>query len=203
MIALFVFLLAILVSLTGRVYFVVPSRVTMFSKLTVAGISGLFSFPLKLTSMILTSTIIVLVCLNLFSNLPFTSSPSLYYFFTLSLSFVAWAALIAVVCQTQITRFLAHLIPYGAPMFLGVILPIIELFSQIIRPLTLMIRLRTNLSAGHIMIYMFSYFSLSSFILTFSISVLLLALAVLEVAISLLQAYIFTSLVSLYIRETV
>jgi F-type H+-transporting ATPase subunit a len=66
-----------------------------------------------------------------------------------------------------------------------------------------MIRISTNLSAGHIMMYMFSYFTLSSDLLAPFIYVVLWALFFLELAISMLQAYIFTSLVALYINETV
>jgi F-type H+-transporting ATPase subunit a len=144
-----------------------------------------------------------LLFINLFSNVPFSSSPVLYYFYTISISLTFWVALIVVVYRTQLRAFIAHLLPYGAPMFLAVLLPIIELFSQLIRPLTLIIRLSTNLSAGHIILYMFSYFSLSSTILFLRIFILLAALIVLEFCISLLQAYIFTSLSYIYVRETI
>jgi F0F1-type ATP synthase membrane subunit a len=53
------------------------------------------------------------------------------------------------------------------------------------------------------MMYMFSYFTLSSDLLAPFIYVVLWALFFLELAISMLQAYIFTSLVALYINETV
>jgi F0F1-type ATP synthase membrane subunit a len=95
------------------------------------------------------------------------------------------------------------LFPYGSPIFLLIILPLVELFSQIIRPLTLIIRLRTNLSSGHIIVYMFSYFTLLSSLLSPFIYLVLYILVILEFFISLLQAYIFVSLVSLYIAETI
>ncbi|MCA9750085.1 MAG: F0F1 ATP synthase subunit A, partial [Romboutsia sp.] len=57
------------------------------------------------------------------------------------------------------------MLPYGSPVGLILFLPLVEIFSQIIRPFTLMIRLSTNLSAGHIMMYIFSYFTLLSSIL--------------------------------------
>jgi F0F1-type ATP synthase membrane subunit a len=95
------------------------------------------------------------------------------------------------------------LFPYGSPIFLLIILPLVELFSQIIRPLTLIIRLRTNLSSGHIIVYMFSYFTLLSSLLLPFIYLVLYILVILEFFISLLQAYIFVSLVSLYIAETI
>lgn len=106
------------------------------------------------------------------------------------------------VSLSQLKEFLAHMLPYGSPSGLMFFLPLVEIFSQIIRPLTLMIRLRTNLSAGHIMMYMFSYFTLLSSVLSPFIYVVLSLLFVLELCISALQAYIFVSLLSLYIRET-
>ncbi len=47
----------------------------------------------------------------------------------------------------------SHMLPYGAPTGLILFLPLVEIFSQVIRPLTLTIRFATNLSAGHIMIF--------------------------------------------------
>jgi F-type H+-transporting ATPase subunit a len=88
-------------------------------------------------------------------------------------------------------------------MFLAFLLPVIELFRQFIRPLTLIIRLRTNLSAGHIILYIFSLFSLRSSVAFFSIFVLSRLLIGLEVCISMLQAYIFVSLSHIYFTETI
>lgn len=104
---------------------------------------------------------------------------------------------------SQSKEFLAHMLPYGSPVGLILFLPLVELFSQMIRPLTLIIRLSTNLSAGHIIMYMFSYFTLLSSLLSPFIYVVLMLLFVLELCISALQAYIFVSLISLYINETV
>jgi F-type H+-transporting ATPase subunit a len=94
------------------------------------------------------------------------------------------------------------MLPYGAPAALILFLPIIEIFSQLIRPFTLIIRLRTNLSRGHIMIYIFSYFTLLSSALSPFIRAVVVILLVLELFISALQAYIFVSLLVLYIEET-
>ena len=81
-------------------------------------------------------------------------------------------------------------------------LPLVELFSLLIRPLTLMIRLSTNLAAGHIMIFMFSFFASLFVNVAPSAYLLLCILLVLEFAISLLQAYIFVSLIALYVNDS-
>jgi ATP synthase subunit 6 len=104
---------------------------------------------------------------------------------------------------TQLKSFLAHMLPYGSPVGLIIFLPLIEIFSQLIRPMTLMIRLRTNLSRGHIMLYIFSYFTLLSDALSTVIAPVIFILFILEICISMLQAYIFVTLISLYLVETV
>jgi len=140
---------------------------------------------------------------NILGNIPLASIPTLFYSVTLSLSVLFWVPLILCVFLSQAKEFLAHMLPYGSPVGLILFLPLIEIFSQIIRPFTLMIRLRTNLSAGHIIMFMFSYFTLLSSVISPLIYVVLGLLFVLELCISVLQAYIFVSLISLYINETV
>jgi len=139
---------------------------------------------------------------NVLGNIPLNSIPTLFYRYTFTISFIYWLAIIICVSSTQIKEFLAHMLPYGSPSALILFLPLVELFSQLIRPLTLIIRLRTNLSSGHIIMYMFSYFTLLSSLLSPFIYIVLSLLFFLELAISALQAYIFVSLISLYINET-
>lgn len=152
---------------------------------------------------ILFSLFFVFLLVNLMGNVPLNSIPTMFYRFTFSISLLFWIPLMICVSFTQLKEFLAHMLPFGSPVGLMLFLPLVEIFSQLIRPLTLMIRLRTNLSSGHIMMYMFSYFTLLSSVLSPFIYVVLYLLFFLELAISILQAYIFVSLLSLYINETV
>ena len=106
---------------------------------------------------------------------------------------------------TQFKDFIAHLLPFGTPMGLALLLPLIEIFSLSIRPFTLIVRLRTNLSAGHIIMFIFSYFALavkSMPALSGFIGIIMVALYVLELFVCVLQAYIFASLLTLYYKET-
>ena len=140
---------------------------------------------------------------NLMGNIPLNSIPTIYYRFTFTVRLLFWIPLMICVSFTQLKAFIAHMLPFGSPVGLILFLPLVEIFSQLIRPLTLMIRLSTNLSSGHIIMYMFSYFTLLSSVLSPFIYVVLYLLFFLELAISMLQAYIFVSLLSLYINETV
>ena len=140
---------------------------------------------------------------NLLGNIPLNLVPTIFYSVTLSVSLLFWVPLIICVCYSDFRSFLSHMLPYGSPIGLMLFLPLVEIFSQIIRPFTLMVRLRTNLSSGHIIMYIFSYFTLLSSALAPFIYLVLVALFILELCISALQAYIFVSLLVLYANETV
>jgi F-type H+-transporting ATPase subunit a len=92
--------------------------------------------------------------------------------------------------------------PQGAPTRLIILLPLIERLSQILRPFTLAVRLSVNLGAGHILVYIFAYFTALLPSGGEFVNVRLIVLVILELIVSILQRYIFTSLLILYYRET-
>ena len=192
-------LLYILLNIFFTFYYSSPTRSRVFVFRTFR-ISDLFVKSSGLSPLFV-SLMLILALMNFVGNVPGVSIPSLYYYFTCSVSLVLWVSLMVVIFITQARDFLAHILPYGSPSALMLFLPLVEVFSQIIRPFTLMVRLSTNLSSGHIILYMFSFFSVSSFTLTFVLFFVLGALLMLELFISLLQSYIFTSLMYLYISE--
>jgi len=153
----------------------------------------------KVTLFILFYTLLIV---NVVGNLPAHRVPTLFYSETITISLLFWIPLAVCIFIYDFKGFISHMLPYGAPTALILFLPIIEIFSQLIRPFTLMVRLRTNLSRGHIIIYMFSYFTLLNSYLAPFIGVVISLLLILELFISALQAYIFVSLLVLYIQET-
>ena len=90
----------------------------------------------------------------------------------------------------------------GTPGVLMPILILIEVVRNIIRPLTLCVRLAANMVAGHLLLTLLSsqaeglYRSGLVFVLR-----ALVILVVLEVAVSLIQGYVFGILSTLYVRE--
>lgn len=104
--------------------------------------------------------------------------------------------------RNQPTTSLAHLLPTGTPIPLIPILIIIETISLLIRPIALGVRLTANLTAGHLLITLISTTALSlTPPLAAITAVLLLLLTALEIAVALIQAYVFTLLLSLYLQE--
>ncbi|MFN7834790.1 MAG: F0F1 ATP synthase subunit A [Burkholderiaceae bacterium] len=83
--------------------------------------------------------------------------------------------------------------PKGINKIIGIFIMIIEIFSYILRILTLSLRLTANMIAGHMIIKVISTFILNEY--------LLIPFIFLEIGISILQAYVFLLLLSSYINE--
>lgn len=181
-------------------FFTIFTRYNILKKLFIDGLSSMVNS--KAGKFIILILFITFFVVNLTGNIPLNSIPTLFYSQTLTISLLFWIPIMVCVSYTQFKSFMSHMLPYGSPAGLMLFLPLVEIFSQLIRPFTLMIRLRTNLSSGHIMMYMFSYFTLLSSALSPFIYIVLGALFVLELCISMLQAYIFVSLIALYVNET-
>ncbi len=141
--------------------------------------------------------------LILIANFPMFTVPIIFYSYVLFHALLFWVPIIGFGLFRDFKGMVAHMLPYGAPTGLILFLPLVEIFSQIIRPLTLTIRFATNLSAGHIIMFMFSYFSMLSSVLAPFLYIVLTVLLFIEVFIAFLQAYIFITLLGLYLRETI
>jgi F-type H+-transporting ATPase subunit a len=106
-------------------------------------------------------------------------------------------------------HFFSLFMPSGVPMALAPILIPIEILSYLSRPVSLSIRLFANMMAGHTMLKVFGGFSvlLGGALggLGYAVGILPLAINValvgFEILVALLQAYVFTILTCLYIRD--
>uniref|UniRef100_A0A452G1N0 ATP synthase F(0) complex subunit a n=1 Tax=Capra hircus TaxID=9925 RepID=A0A452G1N0_CAPHI len=100
---------------------------------------------------------------------------------------------------------LAHFLPQGTPTPLIPMLVIIETISLFIQPIALAVRLTANITAGHLLIHLIGGATLAltsinttTALITFTILILL---TILEFAVAIIQAYVFTLLVSLYLHD--
>ena len=92
--------------------------------------------------------------------------------------------------------------PLGTPIALAPLIVLIELIRQLIRPMTLAVRLIANITAGHLLITIraSAAFPALSWMLTVSLAALLILL-ILERAVALIQGFVFALLNTLYISE--
>jgi len=97
---------------------------------------------------------------------------------------------------------ISHFLPIGIEGLLKVFIPILEIVGVLIRPLTLAIRLATNIRCGHVVLLIFSFFAFNiANYLVISISLLLFGLYFIEFLVCAIQAYVFWSLIYIYIIE--
>nr|YP_010688065.1 ATP synthase F0 subunit 6 [Torix tukubana]WBR65246.1 ATP synthase F0 subunit 6 [Torix tukubana] len=160
------------------------------------------SIKIKGYTVIVSTLFIMIVFLNLTGMIPYSFSISTHLILTLSMGLPMWLVIISSSMFKHKKKFIANMLPDGAPDWLNPFLVLIETISIMVRPLTLSFRLAANMSAGHIVLSLLGIYSsvaINSFLLS-SITLLLMSMAYIlfEFAICLIQAYIFCLLLSLY-----
>nr|AEY77613.1 ATPase6 [Barisia ciliaris] len=155
----------------------------------------------------LISLLLFLMSMNLLGLLPYTFTPTTQLSMNMGLAIPLWLATVLTGLRNQPTISIGHMLPEGTPTPLIPILIIIETISLFIRPLALGVRLTANLTAGHLLIQLISM-AIITIIPTLPTTalvtlVVLLLLTLLELAVAMIQAYVFTLLLSLYLQENV
>nr|UTM92257.1 ATP synthase F0 subunit 6 [Bolbosoma capitatum] len=95
--------------------------------------------------------------------------------------------------------YLSHFCVMGVSGVLGMVLPFLETFSVLIRPLTLSVRLSTNITSGHVLMTMMGLLSGSSLFWGMGVLGFGWVLGLLEFFVCVLQAGIFSMLVTVYL----
>ena len=120
------------------------------------------------------------------------------FIYALCLVIILWFIWIV----NNVIRMLRHFLPTGIQGLLKVFIPVLELIGVLIRPLTLAIRLATNIRCGHVVLLMFRFFAFNvANYLVISIRVLLFGLYFIEFLVCIIQAYVFWRLIYIYIIE--
>lgn len=166
------------------------------------GSAALGLFPLLLL------TFGLLLVANLLGLLPFafTTTAQVAVTFALSLSFNL--AFVLLGFSLHGLGFLRLFLPSGAPPALLPLIATIEVVSYLIRTFSLAIRLFANMMAGHTLLHILATFSLQllaapgGLLLALIPFGLVLAVFLLEFGIALIQAYVFTILLCIYVNDS-
>nr|ATI24692.1 ATP synthase F0 subunit 6 [Karaftohelix adamsi] len=140
---------------------------------------------------------------NIIGLSPYTYSFTSNLFVVSSLSILFWFTLLWSGYMKSPMKSLAHLAPSGAPLILLPFLVLVETISIIIRPLTLTVRLVANISAGHIVLGLLANLN-SSLMVSLTLpmcAALYVGYTMFEFFVGIIQAYIFTLLLTLYCAE--
>lgn len=146
----------------------------------------------------------ILLC-NFLGMTPYSFTATSQVIVTLSLAMVSFLTItIFAIVRNGIGGFFHMFLPSGVPMLMAPVIFAIELFSFLIRPVTLSARLFANLVAGHVLLKVVAGFIISLGVifgtLPFLFSVIMTGF---ELFVAVLQAYIFAILVCAYFGETV
>jgi F-type H+-transporting ATPase subunit a len=190
---------------------VIPSRIQSVAELgygfvhkmieDVAGQDGLKFFPYIFT----------LFCFIVFSNfiglIPGALTTTSHIAVTVVLALLVFISVTVLGFIRNGAGFLGLFWVSSAPLILRPVLAIIELISYFVRPVSHSIRLAGNMMAGHAVIKVFAAFS--PLILMSGIGVLVTPLSVVaicamygfEVLVCFIQAYVFTILTCVYLKD--
>lgn len=161
-----------------------------------AGKEGLRFFPL-----ILTLFLFILFC-NLLGLIPGSYTPTSQIIVTGTLAMAVFIFATGLGFYKHGLHFLHFFVPAGVPKVLLLLMVPIELISYLARPVSLMVRLFANMTAGHTVIGIMLFFTITlpwfGAWVPFSFSVIINAV---EIFIGVIQAYIFTILTCVYIND--
>lgn len=183
---------------------IVPNRAQSMAELTyglvhkmitdIAGKDGAKYFPYVMT----------LFCFILFANslalLPKSFAPTSHIATTAVLALLVFVGVTVLGFVKNGAHFLGLFWVSSAPLALRPVLAIIEVISYFVRPLSHSVRLAGNLMAGHAVMKVFAAFAAVLWISPLSI-LAITAVYGLEVLVAVVQAYVFTILTCVYLKD--
>jgi len=140
--------------------------------------------------------------INLLGLVPFVYGTTRNIWVAATIALVFWVTLILSEWVKFPIESAAHLAPAGAPAALIPLLVLIETVRICIRPLTLIVRLIANISAGHIIIGLIANaLAVSGLHISFMVFFVHLGYNIFELFVCFIQAYVFSLLIKLYREE--
>nr|YP_010758049.1 ATP synthase F0 subunit 6 [Gunungiella acanthoclada]WEU80054.1 ATP synthase F0 subunit 6 [Gunungiella acanthoclada] len=139
---------------------------------------------------------------NFFGLFPYIFTSTSHLSMNLTFSLPLWITFMVFGWMKNCQHMFTHLIPQSTPFILTPFMVLIETISNLIRPMTLAVRLTANMIAGHLLVTLLSQ-SISSFNLIMIMVILSqIILLILEFSVAFIQAYVISILSILYSKET-
>nr|YP_010363315.1 ATP synthase F0 subunit 6 [Cladiucha magnoliae]UNY39791.1 ATP synthase F0 subunit 6 [Cladiucha magnoliae] len=156
----------------------------------------------KGSTLIFLSLFLMIFFNNFMGLFPYIFTSSSHLSLSLSLAFPIWLSFIMFGWINNYNHMFTHLVPQNTPSLLMPFMVIIETISNLIRALTLSIRLTANMIAGHLLVTLLSSTGINmSFYLTLILIIIQILLLTLEWAVAIIQSYVFMVLSTLYSSE--
>ena len=141
-----------------------------------------------------------IVFANFLGLIPMSFTPTSHFAVTIVLALLVFLTVTIVGFVKNGAGFLGLFWVSSAPLALRPVLAIIELISYFVRPVSHSIRLAGNVMAGHAVIKVFAGFAAIALVSPVSV-VAITAMYALEVLVGFIQAYVFTILTCVYLKD--
>nr|YP_009491793.1 ATP synthase F0 subunit 6 [Cardiodactylus muiri]AWI49115.1 ATP synthase F0 subunit 6 [Cardiodactylus muiri] len=195
--------------LLPTIYWLYPMRIFMIWNTLLINLNNEFKTLLSknknLGSTFIFISLFTFILFNNFLGLfPYIFTSSSHITFTLTFALSMWLSFMLYGWINNMQHMFAHLVPQGTPSVLMPFMVCIETISNIIRPMTLAIRLAANMIAGHLLLTLLGNTGPMIMSSTLLIQILILSqimLLMLELAVSIIQSYVFAVLTTLYSSE--
>nr|AWB97139.1 ATP synthase F0 subunit 6 [Melophagus ovinus] len=188
-------------------YWIIPSRINYLWNKILISLHKEFKILLKNKNMngstlIFTSLFSMIFFNNFMGLFPYIFTSTSHLSLTLSIAFPLWLSFMLYGWINYSQHMFMHLVPQGTPSILMPFMVCIESISNMIRPITLAIRLTANMIAGHLLLTLLGNNGPSMNL--FFLNILIISqmmLLTLESAVAIIQSYVFSVLSTLYSSE--
>ncbi|MES2289591.1 MAG: F0F1 ATP synthase subunit A [Pseudomonadota bacterium] len=165
------------------------------------------------------SLFMFIIVANMLGMMPLGIIPGVHAFTVTShltvtgvLAIISFSIVLVVGFWKHGLHFFSLFVPHGTPVVMIPLLFVIELFSFLIRPFSLALRLFVAMTAGHILMKVLAGFVINGLnaealwvapVVALPSFILMIGITLLELLVCAIQAYVFALLTSLYINDAV
>nr|YP_002971023.1 ATP synthase F0 subunit 6 [Hydrometra greeni]ACJ69487.1 ATP synthase F0 subunit 6 [Hydrometra greeni] len=152
--------------------------------------------------MFMISIFLYILINNIMGLIPYIYTSSSQMLFSLSIALPMWMSIMLFGWINKNKMMFAHLVPTGTPTALMPFMVMIETISNLIRPGSLAVRLMANMIAGHLIMSLLGNSIIEvNMVYKLLLMMVQILLMMFETAVSIIQAYVFSTLSTLYSSE--
>nr|YP_010222502.1 ATP synthase F0 subunit 6 [Brachyplatys subaeneus]UCC45913.1 ATP synthase F0 subunit 6 [Brachyplatys subaeneus] len=187
---------------------VTHNRLTMMTQLVNKKLHEEFTTLMKSKSkgisLMMVSLLTFIFINNFMGLMPYVFTSSSHLVFSMTMALPLWMSIMLFGWINNTNHMFSHLVPLGTPSVLMPFMVLIETISNIIRPGSLAVRLTANMIAGHLLMSLLGNSTMTSDKLVIPlIFTVQLMLMLFEMSVSIIQAYVFSILSTLYTSEVI
>jgi ATP synthase subunit 6 len=151
-----------------------------------------------------------ILCLNVIGLVPYSFTLTSHFIVTFAISLAIFLGINIICIRTHGIEFFSLFLPSGTSATLAFLLVPIELISYTFKPVSLSIRLFANMMGGHTLLKVIAGFSWTLmsctgvlFLIHYVPFLILIPLFGLEVGVALIQSFVFSILICIYLNDAI